>query len=215
MSEALVRSICAEFDVTIIPANEFPKPGETRAIATLTSILDKHGEGHLRIVLSTLMETRGNQGLMISPILWATSDLVLACSEWIEKDLSDWYQAWDKIPVGWITWHCQSLYGVVKVRPAAAGAMYVMLSAYTKNKADRPMNFNFIKRTDDMQDALIRKQAIEAGKTLLEVKASVSPREFRAWLREATGMEPDAARRYMKKAAASQSVTAGAIGNVL
>ncbi|PWI54807.1 hypothetical protein B5K03_08790 [Rhizobium phaseoli] len=210
MTEALVRSICAEFEIKIIPANEFPKPGETRAVATLASILEKHGEGHLRIVLSTLNETKGNQGLMIAPILWATSDLVLACSEWIEKDLSDWYQAWDKIPVGWITWHCQALYGVVTVRQAAAGAMYVLLTAYTKNKADRPMDFDFIRRTDDIQDARMLRQvpaekAIEAGKTLLAVKASLSSREFNAWLREAVGMTRHAADRYMKKAAADQA----------
>lgn len=199
-----VRSICSEFEVCIIPANEFPKPGETRAVATLQSILEKYGEGHLRMVLSTLQETRGNQGLMIGPVLWATSDLVLACSEWIEKDLSDWFQAWDKIPLGWITWHCQSLYGIVPVRQAVAGSMYMMLRFYSNNKADRDVDFNFVKKTGEEDDTRRFKQvpaekAIEAGRVLLEVKAALSPREFRAWLQEAAGMTRHAAGRYMAK----------------
>lgn len=208
MSEAAVRSICAEFEIEIIPANEYPKPGQTRALSTLTSIFQKFGDGHIRIVLSTLLETKGNQGLMTAPILWATSDLVEACSEWIEKDLSDWYQAWDKIPVGWITWHCQSLYGIVSVRQAAAGAMYVMLRYYSMSKAaGKPMNFSFLKRTGDVEDQRLFKQvpaakAIEAGRVLLDVKAALSPKEFRVWLRENIGMSTHTATSYMKKVAA-------------
>lgn len=210
MSEAIVRAICEEFDVKIIKANEFPKPGETRAVATLLAVLEKYGEGHLRLVVSTLMETKGNQGLMTAPILWATSDLVEACSEWIEKDLSDWYQAWDKIPLGWITWHCQSLYGIVKVRQAAAGAMYLMLRIYTKHSADREVDFSFLRKTGDVEDNRALRQvpaetAIEAGKTLLAVKETLTPREFRAWLRETAGMTRHAADRYMRKAAEGQA----------
>jgi hypothetical protein len=113
-------------------------------------------------------------------------------------------QHWDKIPLGWITWHCQSLYGIVTVRQAVAGAMYMMLRFYSNNKADRDVDFSFVKKTGDDDDQRRFKQvpaekAIEAGRVLLEVKAALSPREFRAWLQEAAGMTRHAADRYMSK----------------
>ncbi|WEX76192.1 hypothetical protein PYH37_004476 [Sinorhizobium numidicum] len=79
-------------------------------------ILEKHGEGHLRLVVSTLAETKGNQGFINEYTAWATSDLLLACSEWIEEDASDWYRAWDSIPLGGLMWTCQEPYGIVKQR---------------------------------------------------------------------------------------------------
>jgi hypothetical protein len=36
-----------------------PVPGQTHAVATLQRILSKYGEGHLRLVLTTLVETQG------------------------------------------------------------------------------------------------------------------------------------------------------------
>lgn len=92
-NEADARRLCAEFDIEIIPANEMPTPGQTRAIGTICRILGKHGDAHMRLVLSTLAETKNNQGLLTETSLWAVSDLVLSCSEWIESDLSSWYDA--------------------------------------------------------------------------------------------------------------------------
>ena len=56
--ESLVRAICAEYDIEIVPGNVYPQPGQTRAVATMCQILAKHGEGHFRLVMTTLGETR-------------------------------------------------------------------------------------------------------------------------------------------------------------
>ena len=59
MTESLVHAICAEYDIEIIPGTVYPLPGQTRATATMRQILTKHGEGHFRLVMTTLGQTRG------------------------------------------------------------------------------------------------------------------------------------------------------------
>ena len=51
-----VRAICDEFGVKIIGAHLYPVPGETRAVATIRRIIDRCGEAHARLVLSTLTD---------------------------------------------------------------------------------------------------------------------------------------------------------------
>ena len=45
-----------------------------------------------------------------------------------------------------------------------------------------------------------KQHAIEAGKTLLEVKSSLPDREFQNWLREKSGLSGSRVRRYMEMA---------------
>ncbi|TCN30141.1 DUF3102 domain-containing protein [Sinorhizobium americanum] len=211
MSDAVVRSICAEFDVEIIPANEMPVPGQTRAAGTLSRILAKHGDGHLRLVLATLSETKGNQGLITETSLWATSDLVRACSKWIEEDASAWFDAWDKIPLGFILWHVQELAGKSHMRHALAGAMYLMLVHYSRGKkADREVGYGFIRRVQKAEDELSarqvnRSEAVEMGRELIALKASMPRGEWLPWVRERSGMSYGTVQRYMRLAAEARS----------
>jgi hypothetical protein len=69
-----VKSLCSEFDIEIVPAHVYPLPGQTRAPTTIRRI-DKHGIEHGRLVLSTISETAGNQGLLDEVSLWTVSDL--------------------------------------------------------------------------------------------------------------------------------------------
>ena len=61
--ESLVRAICAEYDIEIVPGNVYPQPGQTRAVATMCQILAKYGEGHFRLIMTTLGEAMGNNAL--------------------------------------------------------------------------------------------------------------------------------------------------------
>lgn len=124
------HALCAEFDIEIIDATKYPLPGQTRALGTINRLIAKYGDGHVRIVLSTLAETAGKQGLIDEYSLWAVSDLVHACSEWIEADMSGWLEAWDHIPMGFAMWECRQLSGFVKQRESLAGMLYLMLSMY-------------------------------------------------------------------------------------
>lgn len=99
--DARVISICAEFDVRVIVSKGGTVGvGETRAVGTLRRILQKHGEDHLRTVLSTLAETGSNRAAITETTLWAVSDLVRACQPLIEEQAGDWLAAFDSIPVG-------------------------------------------------------------------------------------------------------------------
>ncbi len=207
MSEAAVRSICAEFEIEIIPSNEYPKPGQTRCMATMCRILQHHGEWHLRLVISTLAETKGNQGLINEVSLWAVSDLSLACAGWIEEHAGEWLEAWDAIPLGWMMWRCQELVPIIKQRHALVGMMYLLLtSRQSRNiSGDRQMDYHFMKRVLDSEGeptpaALRRQEMIEAGNKLIEVKASLPRGEFLPWVKRQSGMSYGTVQRYMRLA---------------
>ncbi|MDI7865099.1 hypothetical protein MRS76_24600 [Rhizobiaceae bacterium n13] len=85
------------------------------------------GEEHLRLVLTTLAETKGAQAPLESHVIWAASDLVTSCSEFIEQDASAWLEMWDRLPLGWIMYAISKLKGEMDQRRALAGAIYVDL----------------------------------------------------------------------------------------
>jgi hypothetical protein len=55
-----VPKICADLGVEILPTNRKPGTGQTTAGGTLHAIYRTYGEGHLTLLLRTLMETDGN-----------------------------------------------------------------------------------------------------------------------------------------------------------
>lgn len=130
-----VRSICAEFDIKLTTSTFYPKAGETRSVVTLEKIRAQCGDGHLRLVLSTLLETGYEYVQLDEFTLWAVSDLVNACSDWIEKDLSSWYAAWESVPFNLIYSGLYTNPNLKKRRFLLAGAVYVMLIAFREDNA--------------------------------------------------------------------------------
>lgn len=122
-----VHQICAEFGITIIDGHRYPELGETRALVTLERIMRRHGEGHLRLVLSTLAETANNKVLLDEVGLWMASDMIRACASIVERRAADWLQAWDQMPVGELQFVCQDLRGVIPQRYALAGMVFERL----------------------------------------------------------------------------------------
>ncbi|WP_429820269.1 hypothetical protein [Ensifer sp. B1-9] len=163
MSEALARSICAEFDIEIVAANVQPMPGQTRAVGTLERILMRYGEGHVRLVVATLAETAGNKGLINEYSAWAVSDLIRANAEWVENRTEEWFQAWEKIPVGFLMWHCMQLYGFVTQRQALAGMLYLLLSGMNPlRKPEEAMGSRWMNRLRESQEERL-KAVLEAA----------------------------------------------------
>lgn len=210
-NEPDARRLCAEFEIDVIPANEMPVPGQTRAIGTICRIMAKHGEPHARLVLSTLAETKNNQGLITETSLWAVSDLVQSCSDWIERDLSSWYAAWDAIPLGYVLWHVQELSGKSHMRHALAGALYLMLVHYSAGKkANRDVSYSFLRRVQKAEGDLSARQlgrqdAIELGRELIEVKEGMSRGDWLPWLKKNAGISYGTAKRYMSLAREAQA----------
>ncbi|AMS41179.1 hypothetical protein [Aminobacter aminovorans] len=119
-----VHDLCAEFGIRIIDGHRYPEVGETRAVATLERILRRYGEGHLRLVLTTLAETANNKVLLDEVGLWMASDLIRACAGIVESRADDWLQTWDAMPVGELQFICQDLRGFVPQRTALGGMVY-------------------------------------------------------------------------------------------
>ncbi len=119
-----VQRMCEEFGIRIVPKHQYPAPGETRAVATIDRIWRKHGEEHLRLVLTTLVETSNNKALIDETGLWAASDLVRAYWDDLQVDPEAWFEVWDSVPVGKRQWEIQQrLSDIVNQRAALAGAV--------------------------------------------------------------------------------------------
>ena len=119
-----VIRLCAEFSIEIIGKSRYPEPGQTRATETIARILRRHGEPHMRMVLTTLRETANNHVLLDEVGLWSASDMVLACPEIVEQRAGDWLDLWDKLPVGPLQATAQQLAGVLPVRYALDGMLF-------------------------------------------------------------------------------------------
>jgi hypothetical protein len=95
MSPALAH-ICAELDVRVIPANVRRTPGATKCGEVLDCLLERCGEGHVVLLLRTLMESAGNRMALVEPIIRAVSNVMLARPDWPNKGL-EWLEAFDAI----------------------------------------------------------------------------------------------------------------------
>lgn len=212
-----VQRLCDEFEIRIVPKSTFPMPGETRAVATLDRIGRKFGEGHLRLLLSTLMETKGNHGLIDEVSLWAVSDLILSCPQWVEHRTTEWLDAWDHLPMGPMMFIVQELRGKVHQRSALAGLIYSWLRAeldpeagLTERAAPRRMETRLDESEIDkgrkpLRPAFERStfEKVALGRALLEAKARLPYRGFQDWVRHEAGLAPSMAQMCMRAARAA------------
>lgn len=200
-----VKSICDEFGITIIPGNRYPAFKETRCAPTLDRIRRNHGEGHLRIVLSTLIETGPNGALLDEFTLWAVSDLVIACADWIEADASSWFEAWDKIPVGQIFWALRDIRSAGRMRAVRFGALYLALQNFRngmnldtviRNEFDRRLFA--VMNKEGTERGFVRQTSEALGRTILAAERIIPPQDFGKWLEGECKIPVRDARRYAK-----------------
>lgn len=118
------EALLAEYGIDIVAPNVSPRPGQTRAPKTVQRIMRRHGEGHLRLVLSTLAETANNKACLDEYSLWMASDMIRARPDLAEGRASDWLDLWDAIPLGDLQAIAQELSGVVPIRSALGGMVY-------------------------------------------------------------------------------------------
>ncbi|RUV07953.1 hypothetical protein EOA79_02365 [Mesorhizobium sp. M1A.F.Ca.IN.020.03.2.1] len=126
MIDPRVQALCDEFSVRIIDKSRYPGPGETRAVATLSKIINRHGIEHARFVMTTLAETENNKSSLDAAAFGAASDLIRAKPDWAD-DVSKWLAVWDACPVGELQALAYELRGKVSMRGALAGLIYERL----------------------------------------------------------------------------------------
>lgn len=122
------EALLAEFGIRIVPANVVPGPGETRAVATVQRIIDKHGPNNARMVIMTLAETANSKANINECALWAISDLILLAEKnfphLVTTDVDAWFQFFDRLPLGWLQYWSLDMDGIVPKRFAIAGMVY-------------------------------------------------------------------------------------------
>lgn len=139
---AIVIGLCREFGIEVIPAYRYPDIGQTRAVETMERILRRYGEAHLRLVLVTLTETANNKAAMDKVGLWATSDLLLAWSGFVEQRMGDWLEAWDQFPIGPLQACNAGLIGISPQRGALVGQVHERLYGLYGPDAAQPNLFD-------------------------------------------------------------------------
>lgn len=122
------EAIFAEYGIEVVPANVMPAVGQTRAIATLDRIRNRHGEAHARFVVMTLAETANNRAFIDETSLWLVSDMIRAAEknypELVSNNVSAWFSFWDGLPLGWLQFWAFDLDGVISKRHALGGMIY-------------------------------------------------------------------------------------------
>ena len=175
----------------------------------MCQILAKYGEGHFRLVMTTLGETRGNNALIDQVTLWAVSDLIRACPDWVEERTSEWLQWWDEIPLGPIICTINQLRGVINQRHALAGAIYWRLCAYAQQRMSAKDTAGTVKNkvpeVGRARSHANREQAIEMGKKLISIKSQLRHGEWLPWVQERSGLSYGTVQRYMRMATKESS----------
>lgn len=138
MKHPEIHALCAEYGIKVIDRHRYPDIGETRAVETLARIMRRYGEGHLRMVLTTLAETANNKAALDEVGLWAASDMVVAWSNVVEQRAGDWLAAWDAMPVGELQHRNQKLSGIISQRFALGGQLHERLYAWFGPHAAQP-----------------------------------------------------------------------------
>lgn len=138
-----VPRICAELGVEILPTTRKPGPGQTTARAALYELCRSHGEGHLILILRTLMESEGNSDHINVFTLYGISDIVLAHPAWPATGLR-WLEAFDRIDLGDIREQARLNRDAVPQRHGIASALHRELSAIFD-----PANGSLFTRTEE------------------------------------------------------------------
>lgn len=118
------RALLGEFGIEAVGKASYPKPGQTRAVGTVRRIIKRHGETHMRDVLTVIADTRNNKASLEAEVFGAVSDLLLACKDWYEADPSKFLAVFDACPIGELQAVAHDLRGFVPLRHALAGLIY-------------------------------------------------------------------------------------------
>lgn len=124
MTDPRVLALLLEFRIEAIAKSAYPKPGQTRAVGTIRRIMERHGEAHMRDIMTVLAETSNNRASLEAEVFGATSDILRACQHWYEADPSKFLAVFDATPIGELQAVAHDLRGFVPLRAALCGMLY-------------------------------------------------------------------------------------------
>lgn len=130
--------ILSNHGVAIVPANQQPRAGETRAVGTLQQIVAARGKDHAEFVVMTLTEAGNGRACLNKSMFWAVSDLVLAAErnypEIMRNDVEKWFSLFDALALGWLQSYAADLDGIVPKRHALVGMIWERLTRIWDNQ---------------------------------------------------------------------------------
>ncbi|MER8373926.1 hypothetical protein [Mesorhizobium sp. M1406] len=204
-----VKALCQEFDVRIVGKSAYPLPGETRAVATIRRIIDRHGVEHARLILA---EGRGNNALIDETSLGAISDLLRACPDLVEQHTAALLDMFDLIPLGPMMALANELRGIVHQGHALAGMIY-MLARQRQGGAprvDQRIRASEAAKGRSTGARLCKDRKLAIGHQLLEAKASLPRGHFGPWLDRQEGLSRSMASQCMALAIETRQDARGA-----
>lgn len=212
-----VLKLLREFDIKVLPRNQAPQPGQTRAVGTVGRLLDTHGVEHMRLVLCVLAEGKGNQALIDEHSLRAISDILLACSDMVERDAGAVLEMFDKVPLGPFMALAYELRGIVKPQSSAlAGMLYFAIRRMHEEsltgRAVYGEHANRINASEAEKGRApfrrgahrTREEKVEIGRMLIAKKAELPHGHFGPWLKQ-SGLSEGTARDCMALARRADS----------
>lgn len=132
-----LAKICAGLDIRVVP-NERSRTrsqGETCAEKAMERILKRHGEGHLTIVLKSIVETENNGRQLVAPVMYAVSDIILAYPQWTAT--TAWLDALDRTDLAEMWSRAKANRRAAKPRPAMATMLFQHLSELLEPEMQR------------------------------------------------------------------------------
>jgi hypothetical protein len=125
-------AILEEFGIRAVPANVMPRPGETRAIATLQRLCNTQGFDHARLVVQVLAESDNNRHPINENVLDAISMVLQGIAReypaLFEKETSRVFDFFDRVPIGALEMkYCRGMKGIVEQKPMLAGQIWERL----------------------------------------------------------------------------------------
>lgn len=101
--------LCRSARVEIIPTKQRRRARQTHARRVLRRLAGRHGDGHVRQVLTYIVDSTNNAGSLWSEVILAVSDIVLLKPEWSERRALDLMNAFDRINLGQLREEARSL----------------------------------------------------------------------------------------------------------
>lgn len=132
-----LTNLLEELEIRPVPLYAYRGPGATMAIACLKSIFEKYGNGHTKLVLMSIAETRSNDRELVAPVIWAVNDLIIAHPKWVER-VSDWLAAFDKVDLRQVRVFARQNKSAVKPRAAIATLLFGFLASQMDQQQDQP-----------------------------------------------------------------------------
>jgi hypothetical protein len=119
-------AILSELGIAIVPVTKQRDVMETCAGNTLERIRKEHGDEHLRSVLISIVETTNNKRMLVAPVIWAVSDILLAHPTWFG---GEWLDAMDKVDLAEMHERAKANRRAAQPRQAIATMLFETLSS--------------------------------------------------------------------------------------